>query len=206
MWWPSERLAVVSDLHFEKGSSLASRGLFLPPTETRSTLNRLSAVLSRLEPQRVIALGDSFHDQGGSSRMAPADQSHLFALASHFNWIWVTGNHDPTPPDGLPGQVVAETCINGLTFRHEAKQAARPGEISGHFHPKARIKTRAKAITRPCFIADQTRLILPAFGALTGGLSVRDPAIARLFTAQAALWLLGQTRITPLPLSATSRR
>jgi DNA ligase-associated metallophosphoesterase len=193
LWWPSRRLLAVADLHLEKGSSLAARGALLPPYDSRATLDRLIPLVRRYAPERIVALGDSFHDRHGASRLAPADAERLRALASSVPVVWVLGNHDPAPPVALPGEAVAEWREGPITFRHEGGGATP--EICGHHHPKALIATRGKAVSRPCFVADARRLMLPAFGAYAGGLDVRDQAIAGLFPRGCRIFLQGSGRL-----------
>ena len=193
LWWPEHHLLVVADLHLEKGSALASRGHLVPPWDTRATLDRLAVLLRRYAPRSVLALGDSFHDSGGAGRLMPADAARLAGMAAAHAFIWVLGNHDPTPPEGIPGATADWWELDGIVFRHEA--GGRGPEICGHHHPKASIATRATTVTRPCFVHGPNRLMLPAFGAFTGGLDVRHPAIARLFPRHSRAFLLGQERL-----------
>ena len=190
-YWPEQHLLLVADLHLEKGSYYAERGRMLPPYDSRETLNRLASAAERLGAKAVCCLGDSFHDGEAPNRLEPADGRRLRDLASRYDWIWVTGNHDPAPPKDWGGRVVSELTLGALTFRHEAKVTA-VGEVSGHFHPKAAVKVRGKRVSGRAFLSDGRRLILPAFGAYTGGLSSLDPAIVRLFPKGFAAWILGK--------------
>lgn len=194
LFWPPTRTLVVADLHLEKGSAFAARGRALPPYDTRETLDRLALALRRWRPARLIALGDSFHDRDGAARLCAHDAALLGRLLDGLDTVWVLGNHDPTPPAGLPGVAVDALADGPLTFRHEARPGAT-AELSGHFHPKATMPTRCGGVTRPCFVADGRRIILPAFGAYTGGLDAGDPAVARLFPRGARLFLLGRDRL-----------
>jgi DNA ligase-associated metallophosphoesterase len=198
--WPAAGVVVVADLHLEKGSSYAPRGVVLPPYDTAATLASLADVVSRHRPDRVICLGDSFHDGGAATRIDPADRATLATLVAAYRWFWIAGNHDPEPPP-LGGRVVRELAIGGLVFRHEAERIAPAGEISGHYHPKAGWRARGRPIGGRCFISDGRRLILPAFGAYAGGLDVRDPAIARLFPDGPDVHLIARDRVTRLPRS-----
>jgi uncharacterized protein len=193
--WPAQRLLVVADLHLEKGSAAADRGSLLPPWDTRVTLDRLAALLHRHRPATVVALGDSFHDARGSRRLLPHDRERLVAMAQQAAFIWVMGNHDPCPSEGLGGVWVSKWQLGPLLFRHQAHPAAADGEVSGHFHPKAQVATRAAYVTRPCFVHDTRRVILPALGAYTGGLEFRDPVIAGLFPGGGRVVLLGRDRL-----------
>lgn len=201
--WPDRGLLAVADLHLEKGSAFAARGLGLPPPyDTRETLDRLARVLRRFRPARLVLLGDSFHDRGGPARLPPAERARLVHLLAGLDVTWIAGNHDPEPPAGLPGRGVPEFDEGGLRFRHQARPGREPGgELSGHFHPKATAVTRAGAVCRPCFVADARRVMLPAFGAYAGGLDVADPAIAGLFPRGGRVFLLGRERLFSLPLA-----
>jgi metallophosphoesterase superfamily enzyme len=144
-------------------------------------------------------LGDSFHDADGSGRLPHDEVARLASIAASVQFVWVQGNHDPSPPAGIGGEWVESFATGSLTFRHEALARAS-GEISGHYHPKATIPARAGSVTRACFVTDARRVMLPAFGAYTGGLDVRDPAIARLFPRGGRAFLLGKDRLFSFPL------
>jgi uncharacterized protein len=179
--WDEQKLLVVSDLHLEKGSSFAARGVLLPPYDTAATLSRLSAVIARHDPRMVIALGDSFHDLKAHQRLSQSDRDALSALQARREWIWISGNHDPALPSDLGGMVATEVAIGPIHFRHEPTGAF--GEIAGHLHPKARVATRGRAMERRCFASDGERAVMPAFGAYAGGLSIRDAAFAKIFAS-----------------------
>jgi DNA ligase-associated metallophosphoesterase len=194
LYWPSEGLLAIADLHLEKGSSFARRGVLLPPYDTAATLARLSAVIMRYAPRCVIALGDSFHDGGGPGRLADADRTQLRALQVGRDWIWITGNHDPEPAQNIGGEFGGALAIGGLTFRHIPSGSA--GEIAGHLHPVARVSHRGRAVSRRCFAADALRMVMPAFGAFAGGLNIRDAAFADLFgTLAFTAHMLGEDRL-----------
>ncbi|WP_026438733.1 ligase-associated DNA damage response endonuclease PdeM [Acidocella facilis] len=206
-FWPAKRVLIVADLHFEKSSSLAARGALLPPFDTRATLERLTRLVRLYRPSRLIALGDSFHDVQGHARLSKDDRTRLEAIGREAQIIWIAGNHDATPHD-LPGQCVAEHREGPFVFRHQAQPllGLREIELSGHFHPKASIESRAKRVSRPCFVSDgSTRLILPAFGALTGGLDVREAPIARLFPRGLRVFMLGQEQLYSFALEQLGR-
>jgi uncharacterized protein len=181
VWWPAERTLVVADMHLEKGSAFAARGQLLPPYDSAVTLAKLTRVIARHRPQRLIALGDSFHDVGAGARMEEAVFTALSALSASVEMVWITGNHDPEIPSGLPGARMAELVLGPLTLRHEPQRGSQPGEIAGHLHPAAKVVSERGKVRRPAFVTDGSRMILPAFGAYTGGLNCLDPVIARLF-------------------------
>ncbi len=185
--WPDESLLVVSDLHFGKSERLARRGgALLPPYETRATLTHLDADLEGTRPRHVICLGDSFDDLTAADAMAESDRLWLIRLQAGREWTWIEGNHD-TGPVSLGGTHQAELRLKGLTFRHIA--TAQPYEISGHYHPKARLPGR----TAPCFLIDTTRVILPAYGIYTGGLFADHPDLQALMQPNALAVLTGAT-------------
>lgn len=198
LWWPEEAALIVSDLHLEKGSSFGRRGAFLPPYDSRSTLEGLAALAGALAPHRVVCLGDSFHDGDGAVRLAREDAERLAGLACGRDWVWVAGNHDPRPAAELGGRMVEEAALGPLVFRHQAAPGEADGEISGHYHPKASVAIAGKRLTGRCFVGDGRRLLLPAFGAYTGGLDVFDPAITRLLAPSFRVHLLGRSRVHTL--------
>ena len=196
LYWPEEQLFVISDLHLEKGSSFARRGVLLPPYDTASTLERLAGALSRYAVRTVVALGDSFHDQDGPARLAAADRAKLKELARGRDWVWIAGNHDPDPADHLGGIFATSLSLWPLSFRHQPTPQASPGEIAGHLHPVARVIGRSHTLTRRCFVSDGARLVMPAFGAYAGGLNIRHAAFVEVFGALAfTAHLLGQRRL-----------
>ena len=194
LYWPEHGLLAVADLHLEKGSSFASRGQLLPPYDTAATLARLGRLVADYAPRVVLALGDSFHDGGGPARLAASDRDNLHALQRGRDWIWLTGNHDPEPAANIGGVFQATLTLGTLSFRHLSTGA--DGEIAGHLHPVARVSHRGRAVSRRCFAADATRMVMPAFGAFTGGLNIRDAAFADLFgTLKFTAHMLGEDRL-----------
>jgi DNA ligase-associated metallophosphoesterase len=201
LYWPEEGLLVVSDLHLEKGSAFAVRGVLMPPYDTATTLERLSGLLARYAARIVVALGDNFHDGGGPARLAGADRAHLLELQCGRDWVWIAGNHDPDPAQGIGGAFARSLALGPLSFRHEpaAGSGGSEGEIAGHLHPAARILQRGRTQTRKCFATDGSRLVMPAFGAYTGGLNIRDIAFLKIFGALGfTAYLIGQRRIYTL--------
>ena len=200
LFWTEQSLLVVSDLHLEKGSSFAARGVLLPPYDTVATLGRLAAVVARHNPRMVIALGDSFHDRDAHQRLSDSDRDALTALQVRRDWIWISGNHDPALPPNLGGVVATEVAIGPVIFRHEPTGTI--GEIAGHLHPKARVVRRGRAMERRCFVGDDERLVMPAFGAYSGGLSIRDAAFAKIFpTRDFIAHVLGDIRLHSIAAS-----
>ena len=196
LYFPALDLLCVSDLHLEKGSSLARRGVLVPPYDTAATLLRLQAIIDQYRPRTVISLGDSFHDPEGAARLPEAIRADLAALMIGRDWFWVTGNHDPRPPAGLPGDTVEALAVGSLLFRHEPSADASEGEIAGHLHPCARIVQRGRSVRRRCFATDGGRVIMPAFGAYTGSLNVLDRAYAGLFRRDGLMaYMIGARRI-----------
>jgi DNA ligase-associated metallophosphoesterase len=204
--WPERETLVVADLHLEKGSTLGHAAAPLPPYDTDETLDRLEEVIARRRPARVICLGDSFHDRDAAD-LLPADLAdRVRSLTTRHDWIWVTGNHDPDAPRHLGGTAADEVTIGGLVFRHEARAGAVDGEISGHYHPKARVRVRGRGISGRCFVGDGRRLILPAFGAYAGGLDVRDPVVRRLFGRRWEILFIGRSGLHRFPGTGLARR
>lgn len=200
---PEAGLLVVSDLHFEKGSSFAAKGQMLPPYDTRTTLRRLGEAIDRHQPQTVIALGDSFHDLRADQRMHGVDAGTLADLVRRLDrWIWIEGNHDPAPPPQFGGEVLHEVELAGLVFRHEPTEGEAPGEIAGHLHPCAKVRRRGRSLRNRCFATDGQRLILPAFGAFTGGLNVCDDAFSRCFGRTPDALIMGRDRVWPVAAKA----
>jgi DNA ligase-associated metallophosphoesterase len=196
LYWPEEGLLAVADLHLEKGSSFAKRGVFLPPYDTASTLARLGQLIARYAPRIVIALGDNFHDGGGADRLQDGDRDHLRALQRARDWVWITGNHDPEPARNIGGFFPASLSIGVLSFRHEPTPQADDGEIAGHLHPVARVTQRGRTVSRRCFATNGKQAILPAFGAYTGGLNIRHHAFLEVFgTLAFTAHMLGDNRL-----------
>jgi uncharacterized protein len=200
LYWPEEKLLVAADLHLEKGSAYATRGVLLPPYDTAATLARLARLIDRYAPRLVVALGDSFHDSGGPARMAEPSRAALRTQQRGRDWVWLAGNHDPDPADNIGGRFADVLALGGLNFRHEPCSDASDGEIAGHLHPLACIVQRGRAVRRRCFASDGRRLVMPAFGAYAGGLNVRDRAIASLFAALSfTAHMLGERRLYAVP-------
>jgi DNA ligase-associated metallophosphoesterase len=202
LFWPARRALLVADLHFEKASWFAARGQMLPPYDSIATLTALTAVVESTQAAEIWCLGDSFHDSAGCDRL-PADASAMLRmLTATRRWTWITGNHDVALIDRCGGEVVDEAVIDGLVLRHEAeREEARP-ELSGHFHPKFRVTVRGRHVSRRCFVATATKLILPAFGSLTGGLDADHPEIVRAIGAGAEAMLPVDNRMLRFPLAA----
>jgi uncharacterized protein len=200
LFWEEQSLLVVSDLHLEKGSSFARRGVLLPPYDSAATLALLGLVVARRNPRMVIALGDSFHDRDAHNRLSTPDREAIVGMQAKRDWIWISGNHDPALPPDIGGIVADEVAIGPIAFRHEPTGAS--GEIAGHLHPKARVSTRGRSMERRCFACDGERAVMPAFGAYTGGLSIRDAAFAKIFqTLGFMAHVLGDNRLHSIAAS-----
>lgn len=206
LWLPAHGTLVAGDLHLEKGSAFAARGQMLPPYDSRATLAKLEAEIAELAPARVVLLGDSFHDSRSIGRMAADDRGALDRLSEGRDWVWLEGNHDrvalaqgdASALARLPGRVVENMALEALFLTHEPAVDGPPGEVAGHLHPSARVVAHGRMVRRPCFVTDGRRLILPAFGAFTGGLNVLDPVIAGLFAAPPMAAALGKDRVHAL--------
>lgn len=199
LWVGEAKTLIVSDIHFEKGSSFALRGQMLPPYDTHAALLKLTDLMLRLQPDIIVSLGDSFHDSGGPVRMDARDRELLRLLMSRCDWVWVEGNHDGRAPETFGGAFHDTLHIGSLVLKHEPTDAAAPGEIAGHMHPCARVVGRGRSVRRRCFATDGARLVMPAFGAYTGGLNVCDDAFANIFPDGATALVLGKDRVLPAP-------
>ncbi|HVR89864.1 MAG TPA: ligase-associated DNA damage response endonuclease PdeM [Novosphingobium sp.] len=181
LYWAREAALLVADLHLEKASFFAAHGQMLPPYDSRETLERVALAIRETGARRVFTLGDNFHDSAGAERLEPHAAGMLAALTCATDWVWITGNHDSEMAAKdvwhPGGTLVDELAVGGLLLRHRAQPGETRPELSGHFHPKLRITTRGRNIARPCAVASAHRIILPAFGALTGGMDAADPAI-----------------------------
>lgn len=177
LYWAREKALLVADLHLEKASFFARFGQMLPPYDSRETLERVAHAVGETGARRVFCLGDNFHDTGGAARLEPHAAGMLDALVRVTDWVWITGNHDQGVVPG--GIALAELAVNGLLLRHEAQRGETRPELSGHFHPKLQVTLHGRRIVRPCAVVSDSRMILPAFGALTGGMNAADPVILK---------------------------
>ncbi|MFC3712618.1 ligase-associated DNA damage response endonuclease PdeM [Sphingoaurantiacus capsulatus] len=202
LFWPARRALLVADLHFEKASWFASFGQLLPPYDSVETLARLDALVTATGATELWCLGDSFHDTKGVERMPARARDTLDRLTAALDWTWVVGNHDPGLDASLGGRVVDEIEVDGVMLRHEAEANETRPEISGHFHPKLRITVRGRRISRRCFVHTDRKIVLPAFGALTGGLDAADPAIIRAVGRPAQALVPTADRLLKFPLAA----
>jgi DNA ligase-associated metallophosphoesterase len=202
LFWPARRAVLVADLHLEKASWFARLGQMLPPYDSIATLSDLSAIAASTGAEEVWCLGDSFHDASGCDRLPVLARELLTSLTGATRWTWIIGNHDPGFADHCGGAIVAEAEVDGLILRHEADPAETRPELSGHFHPKLRITHRGRQVSRRCFVATGTKLILPAFGSLTGGLDAHHPEIVRAVGAGAQALVPVQDRLLRFPIAA----
>lgn len=200
LWIAEAKTLIVSDLHLEKGSSFARNGQMLPPYDTHATLSRAAAVMDELAPDIVVSLGDSFHDGGGPARMHERDRTLLQSLIGRCDWIWVEGNHDGRSAETIGGVVRESLSIGALNLVHKPSKRAAPGEIAGHLHPCAKVTGRGRVVRRRCFATDGARLVMPAFGAFTGGLNVCHEEFAPLFPNGVTALVMGRTRVLPAPM------
>ena len=192
---PSYSTLMFADLHLEKGSSYARGRQFLPPYDSADTLRRMAQAIARHKPARVVALGDSFHDPDAADRLGTQERILLGELGRAAHFTWIAGNHDPHPPGWLNGEVAAELRLGGLLLRHEPACVPQAGEVAGHLHPCASVAKWGRSVRRRCFVSDGLRLILPSFGAYTGGLDVGDAAFTSLFAGSFHAYMLGTRRV-----------
>lgn len=202
LWVVEHRTLIASDLHLEKGSAFAVRGQMLPPYDSPATLAKLEAEIEALNPACVVLLGDSFHDSKAVDRLSTEDRVRIARLAVGRDWVWLEGNHDLVALagalDALPGRVVTTMALGALNLIHEPQPGQAAGEIAGHLHPAARVAAYGRGVRRPCFVTDGRRLLMPAFGAFTGGLDVREAAVAGLFRDAPMVAALGRDKVHAL--------
>ena len=202
LFWPARRALLVADLHLEKASWFALKGQMLPPYDSLATLADLEALVAATGAGEIWCLGDSFHDGEGCDRLPAAARETLTGLTARTRWTWITGNHDPLIADRCGGDLAQEVEVDGLVLRHEALPDEPRPELSGHFHPKLRLTVRGRPVARRCFVATERKLILPAFGALTGGLDAGHPAIVRAVGKPAEALIPIDDRLLRFPLAA----
>ena len=202
LFWPSERALLVADLHLEKASWFARLGQFLPPYDSQATLAALADEVAATNTTRLYCLGDSFHDRFGCDRLPAPARATLLALTSALDWVWIIGNHDPGFADHCGGRIEEECEVGGVILRHEAQAGEARPEVSGHFHPKLRLQLRGRNVSRRCFVASRNKLILPAYGSLTGGLDAHHPEIARKTGPGAAALVPVADRLLKFPIAA----
>jgi DNA ligase-associated metallophosphoesterase len=202
LYWPARRALLVADLHLEKASWFARLGQFLPPYDSHATLTALRGAVEQTGATRLYCLGDSFHDRFGCDRLPESARALLTDLTGRLEWTWIVGNHDPGFADHCGGRLEAEVEVGGIILRHEAIRADSRPELSGHFHPKLRLHLKGRNVSRRCFVVSATKLILPAFGALTGGLDARHPEILGSVGANPAALVPVSDRLLRFPLAA----
>jgi hypothetical protein len=202
LFWPRQEALLVADLHLEKASWFARLGQFLPPYDSHATLTALAAELERTGAKRLYCLGDSFHDRFGCERLPASARDLLVTLTAKLDWVWIVGNHDPGFADHCGGRIEEEVSLAGIILRHEVvRDEVRP-EISGHFHPKLRLHLKGRQVSRRCFVASPSKIIMPAFGSLTGGLDAHHPAILGSVGGKAAALVPVSDRLLRFPLAA----
>jgi len=202
LFWPAREALLVADLHLEKASWFARFGQFLPPYDSHATLSALAAEVERSKAQRLYCLGDSFHDAFGCDRLSASARELLSELTARLDWTWIVGNHDPGFADHCGGRIVDEVELGGIILRHEAQPREPKPEISGHFHPKLRLHLKGRRVSRCCFVSSASKIIMPAFGSLTGGLDAHHPEILRSVGSDAAALVPVSDRLLRFPLAA----
>lgn len=202
LYWRSENALLVADLHLEKASWFARIGQFLPPYDSHATLLSLTEEIERTGADRLFCLGDSFHDSAGCERLESEARELLLRLTARTDWTWIVGNHDPRFSDLCGGTIAGEVEMGEIVLRHEAVRGDPRAEISGHFHPKLRLNLRGRHVSRRCFVLSPTKLIMPAFGVLTGGLDAHHPEIMRSVGSEASALVPISDRLLRFPLAA----
>jgi uncharacterized protein len=202
LFWPREEALLVADLHLEKASWFARLGQFLPPYDSHATLSALAAEVERTGARRLFCLGDSFHDAFGCERLPDQARALLTELTGKLDWTWIVGNHDPGFADHCGGKLEQEVEFAGVVLRHEVVRDDPRPEISGHFHPKLRVNLKGRHVSRRCFVVSASKMILPAFGSLTGGLDAHHPEILGSVGGNAAALVPVSDRLLRFPLAA----
>jgi DNA ligase-associated metallophosphoesterase len=202
LFWPDRQALLVADLHLEKASWFARLGQFLPPYDSHATLTALARAVEETRAARLYCLGDSFHDRFGCDRLPANARALLTDLTSRLDWTWIVGNHDPGFADHCGGRIQDEVELAGIVLRHEAQRSDPRPEMSGHYHPKLRVHLKGRQVSRRCFVVSPTKIILPAFGSLTGGLDAHHPEILRSVGNQAAALVPVSDRLLRFPLAA----
>jgi len=202
LFWPAQNALLVADLHLEKASWFALAGQFLPPYDSHATLSALRAVVERTGARRLYCLGDSFHDRFGCDRLPADARALLSAMTAALDWVWIVGNHDPGFADHCGGRIVEDIIARGIVLRHEAEPGDGRPEISGHFHPKLRLHLKGRNVSRRCFVQSPSKIIMPAFGSLTGGLDAHHPEIMKSVGDGAAALVPVSDRLLRFPLAA----
>jgi DNA ligase-associated metallophosphoesterase len=202
LFWRESQALLVADLHLEKASWFARLGQFLPPYDSHATLTALAAEIERTRPTHVFCLGDSFHDNFGCDRLPDDARALLTELTGKVAWVWIIGNHDARGVDHCGGMIEQAVEMNGIVLRHEAVRGESRPEISGHFHPKLRVSVKGRRVSRRCFVVSPNKIIMPAFGALTGGLDAHHPEILRSVGSEAAALVPVSDRLLRFPLAA----
>lgn len=202
VFWPAERAMLVADLHLEKASWFARLGQMLPPYDSMATLEALEVEIGQTRAERLYCLGDSFHDRFGCERLPRSARELLLSLTARIDWVWIVGNHDSGFADHCGGRIEEECDVAGVILRHEAIANEPRPEISGHFHPKMRLNLKGRNVSRRCLVASKSKLILPAYGALTGGLDAGHPEIMRKVGPRAAALVPISDRMLRFPIAA----
>ena len=202
LYWPEQSALLVADLHLEKASWFARFGQMLPPYDSIATLGALDRDIGRTGAVRLYCLGDSFHDKFGCDRLPADARALLTSLTGRVDWVWITGNHDAGFIDHCGGRIAEEVHLDGIVLRHEAIAQDPTPEMSGHYHPKLRLRMKGRHVSRRCFVASATKLILPAYGTLTGGLDAHHPEILRKVGPGASALVPVTDRLLRFPIAA----
>ena len=202
LYWPAQSALLVADLHLEKASWFARLGQMLPPYDSIATLSALQRDIDRSGATRLYCLGDSFHDRFGCDRLPPDARELLTSMTERLDWVWITGNHDAGFIDHCGGRIAEEVELDGIILRHEAVEGDPAPEMSGHFHPTLRLAMKGRSVSRRCFVASATKLILPAYGTLTGGLDAHHPEILKKVGPGASALVPVTDRLLRFPIAA----
>lgn len=197
VWWPAGRTVFAADLHLGKGAAFRAQGQAIPAGSSARTLARLHDLVVAHDAVQLVVLGDFWH---GLEGLTPALFDAVATFAERIPTVLVLGNHDRRiHPPGLPLHAVHGTLTLGpLTAGHEPPPLGSPGfTLAGHWHPAVMIGSRAgDRLRRPCFVCYPHTLVLPAFGGLTGALTLRRSDLTR---QNAEVAVLGDGSVHWLP-------
>ena len=192
LYWPREKMLVIADIHFGKAAAFRSLGIPVPSGTTTQNLDALDALVQEHGAEHILFLGDFLHARASH---AASTQAALLAWRRrnpHLTLTLVRGNHDKhagDPATVLNIDMVDEPhTVGALSFCHHPDIAAPGYVLAGHVHPAFRLATRFDTLRLPCFVVGATRMILPSFGAFTGGHTIaREPGEAIYVTSGEAV-------------------
>jgi DNA ligase-associated metallophosphoesterase len=187
LYWPRERTLVVADIHFGKAAAFRALGVPVPRGTTTQNLEALDRLLAVYPATRIVFLGDFLHARAAHAKATLGAMADWRARNPGLSLILVRGNHDRhagDPAAVLGIEMVDEPFEAGpFAFCHHPDIAADGYVLAGHVHPVFRIATRLESVRLPCFVAGPRRMILPSFGAFTGGHAIEPVAGESVYVA-----------------------